>query len=83
MKKDSKSKQFSRHKFLAALGGISLLPLVSRAEAVEKINPENEEYDILLKPDGSTVKVKKGVLNKSKTVKNKMDNPTMKKWLKK
>ena len=83
MKKKTNINQFSRGKFLAALGSMSLFPLLSHSKTIEQLDSINEEYDILLKPDGSTVKVKKGVLNKSKTVKNKMDNPTMKKWLQK
>ena len=83
MNKKSKTKQYSRGRFLTLLGSISLLPLLSNAKVIENIDPSNEEYDILLKPDGSTVKVKRGVLNKSQTVKNKMDNPTMRKWLNK
>lgn len=83
MKKQPKTKQFSRGKFLATLGSISLLPLLSHAKTIEQLDPTNDEYDVLLKRDGTTVKVKKGVLNKSKTVKNNLNNSAMLKWLKK
>lgn len=81
MKKKSKKESFTRAKFLSALGAISLFPLTSKAEVIEDFDSSLQEYDILLKPDGTTVKVKKSNLSKSSRVKEKMDNPTMKKWL--
>lgn len=87
MKKDEEStKKVARGKFLTALGGLFLIPLASRAEALGvngDTTDDGDDYQILLKPDGSTVKVKQHNLKKSKTVKNKLSNPALKSWLKK
>lgn len=86
MKKEINStSKLGRNKFLAALGGLFLIPFVSRAQAFEikENSPEDEEYQILLKPDGTTVKVKKGTLKNSQTVKTSLNNPDLKSWLKK
>ena len=88
MKKNEteKERQISRRGFLPILGGSLLIPLLGFA------NPENEnienkkdnvddEYQTLLKPDGTTVKVKVSALKTSKVVKNKMSNKSFLKWL--
>lgn len=83
MKKASTNNKLSRAKFLSFLGIISLLPITSKASQIEQLDPDFQEYDVLLKPDGTTVKVKRKILIESKKIKNKMDNPTMRSWLKK
>lgn len=83
MKKQSEMKQLSRSKFLLSLGSFSLLPLLSPAKTVEQFDETEELYDVLLKPDGTTVKVKKKVLNKSETIKSNLNNAVFLKWLKK
>lgn len=83
MKKKLKNKNISRKKFLLSLGGLPILTLVSTPKVREKAESDLDEFDILLKSDGNTVKVKKSILDKSIIVKNRIDNQTMKSWLKK
>ncbi len=85
---DKPTKKFARGKFLTVLGSALLIPLVSKAQALgikeeEPADTGEADYQILLKPDGSTVKVKRQNLDKSKTIKNKLSNPALKSWLKK
>lgn len=78
------SQKVTRSKFIAALCSIFSIPFISKASAPElDQDVESDDYEILLKQDGSTVKVKKNNLRKSKTIKKGMSNPTLKSWLKK
>lgn len=84
MKNISKSdEQISRRGFLPILGGSLLIPFLGFGKS---INPEkvttDEEYETLLKPDGTTVKVKTSTLKSSKIIKKKVSNKTMLSWLK-
>lgn len=86
MKKEIKqTRKLGRNKFLTALGGLLLIPFVSKAQAFEikETTPEDEEYHILLRPDGTTVKVRKNNLKNSQTIKNSLNNKDLKSWLKK
>lgn len=80
---DSKDTQkISRRGLLPLLGGLALLPWFSQA-AENKAGSDNDEYQILLKPDGSTVKVNKSAIKNSQKVKEKLSNASMLAWLKK
>lgn len=72
--------KFTRRGFLPILGGSLLLPLLGEAKPAEIIETD-DEFEILLKPDGTPVKVRKSALKKSKTVKKKISNKSLLNWL--
>ena len=72
--------KFTRRGFLPILGGSLLLPFLGEAKPKDTLAQE-DEYEILLKPDGTPVKVRKSVLKKSKTVKKKISNKSLLDWL--
>lgn len=81
--KSRKSRKISRRGILPILGSSLLLPFLGFGKPVsdEIINTEDEEYQTLLKPDGTTVKVKVSVLKKSKTIKKNISNKSFLNWL--
>ena len=81
--KSKKGKQISRRVMLPLLGGTLLLPVLGFGNTAdeETTDPKDEEYQTLLKPDGSTVRVKVGTLKKSKVVKNNISNKSLLNWL--
>ena len=85
MKDKSKNrKRISRRRILPILGGTLLLPLFGFNQAPPeevKISKEDEEYETLLKPDGTTVKVKVSALKRSKIVKKNISNTSFLSWL--
>lgn len=80
-KKPKQSKGIGRRKFLPFLGTgllLSLIPGTTRAS----IKPEEkEEYETLLKPDGTTVRVKTSKIKKSKKVRKSLSNSELLRWL--
>lgn len=79
-----KTQKVSRGKFLTAFGSLLLIPFVSKAQLTQtNLEPEDNDYQVLLKPDGSTVKVRRKLVENAATVKSKMNNSTMFSWLKK
>lgn len=86
-KETGKEKQISRRGFLPILGGGLLLPLLgfgntdNADKADVKVEDENEEYQTLLKPDGTVVKVKVSSIKKAKVVKQNLSNKSFLKWL--
>ena len=83
--KTGKGKQISRRVMLPLLGSTLLLPItgLGNENSNESADPKDEEYQTLLKPDGTTVKVKVGTLKKSKVLKKNISNRSMFKWLNK
>ena len=84
MKNNSiEERKISRRNILPILGGSLLLPLLGfgNTAAEEVSNPEEEEYQTLLKPDGTTVKVKVSTIKKSKVVKKNISNKSFLNWL--
>ncbi len=78
-----KGKRISRRGILPILGSTLLIPFLGfnqSAVAQDKEDTE-EEYETLLKPDGTTVKVKASALKKSKIVKKNISNNTFLNWL--
>ena len=57
-----------------------LLPLVGKASSLEAM-PEKDDFEVLLKPDGTTVKVKKTALESSEIVSKKISNGKLLRWL--
>ena len=80
-----KGKQISRRGILPILGSSLLIPFLgfgkSRKNEIPISEDENEEYQTLLKPDGTTVKVKVSTLNKSTIIKKNISNKSFLNWL--
>ena len=83
MNDDSKiPKGMNRRKFLPILGSGLLLPLLPAAANTPDVNiAEDQEYQTLLKPDGTAVRVKVSRLKKSTVVKKKISNAELLNWL--
>ncbi|MCF6169198.1 hypothetical protein [Lutibacter sp.] len=84
MKQESKKgNQISRRGMLPILGSTLLIPFLGFGKPLDDniISEENEEYQTLLKPDGSTVKVKINTLKKSKIIKKNISNKALLNWL--
>lgn len=87
-KKSRKGNQISRRGFLPILGGSLLIPLLGFGNSVNKDIENNkddvdDEYQTLLKPDGTTVKVKTSAIKKSKVLKKNISNKSLLNWLSK
>ncbi|MFH4963437.1 hypothetical protein V8G69_00410 [Gaetbulibacter sp. M235] len=76
-------KKISRRSILPILGSGFLIPFLGfgKNEDNETSSPQDEEYQTLLKPDGTTVKVKVSALKKSKVVKKNVSNSSFLNWL--
>jgi hypothetical protein len=81
--KPSEESKISRRSILPILGGSLLLPFLSFGNtAIEDVsNTDDEEYQTLLKPDGTTVKVKVSTIKKAKIVEKKVSNTSFLNWL--
>ena len=81
--KSIEERKISRRSILPILGGSLLLPFLGFGSSAteEATHPEDEEYQTLLKPDGTTVKVKVSTIKKSKIVKKNISNKSLLKWL--
>ncbi|NOY48374.1 MAG: hypothetical protein GXO84_09320 [Chlorobi bacterium] len=81
---NNNKKQISRRKILPILGGGLLIPLFGFGNVISEKSTEssNEEYKILLRKDGTTVKVKASTLKNSKAVKKNISNNSFYNWLK-
>ncbi|RLD28677.1 MAG: hypothetical protein DRI75_05885 [Bacteroidetes bacterium] len=83
-KKSRKRKQFSRRGILPILGGALFIPYLGfgKSDTNEIIDSgKKEEYQTLLKPDGTAVKVKMSVIHKSKVIKKNLSNKSFLNWL--
>ncbi len=78
----SKGKQISRRGILPIIGSTLLIPFLGFGNSTtqETVDPE-EEYQTLLKPDGTSVKVKVSTIKKSKIIKEKISNKSLLNWL--
>ncbi len=80
--KSRKDKKISRRGILPILGSALLLPFLGFGKSTtNSITDPNEEYQTLLKPDGTTVKVKVSTLKKSKILKKNISNKSFLDWL--
>lgn len=82
--KSRKGKKISRRGMLPILGSSLLIPFLGISNSkIENLNlsEDNDEYQTLLKPDGSAVKVKISTIKRSKTVKKNISNKSFLKWL--
>ena len=80
---NKKKNQISRRGILPILGSALLFPFLGFGKPIaeEIVNTEDEEYQTLLKPDGTTVKVKVSTLKKSKIIKKNISNKSFLSWL--
>jgi hypothetical protein len=78
-----KGKTLSRRSILPILGSSLLVPLFGFGNSNEEplSSPNDEEYQTLLKPDGTAVKVKISTLNKSKVIEKNLSNKSFLNWL--
>jgi hypothetical protein len=78
-------KHISRRGLLPLLGSAFLIPLFGFGNTVNdkdiKEEVKEEEYQTLLKPDGTTVKVKVSTIKKSKVVEKNISNSSFLNWL--
>jgi hypothetical protein len=82
--KSNKGKQISRRNVLPILGGSLLIPFLGfgKSDTNEITDSgKEEEYQTLLKPDGTAVKVKVSTIKKSKIVKKNISNKSFLNWL--
>lgn len=82
--KTRKEKQISRRGFLPILGSGLLIPFLGFGNSVTNdkiLSDKEEEFQTLLKPDGTTVKVKISALKKSKVIKKNISNKSFLNWL--
>ncbi len=83
--KTKKGKQISRRSILPILGSVLLIPFLgfgksSKGESTLS-NLDDEEYQTLLKPDGTAVKVKVSALKNAKIIKKNISNNSFLNWL--
>lgn len=82
--KSSKENKISRRSVLPIIGSSLIIPFLGFANSNNEnidMPEDNEEYQTLLKPDGTAVKVKVSTLKKAKIVKKKMSNKSFLNWL--
>lgn len=83
--KSKKEKKISRRGILPILGGSLLIPFLGFGSTTEEnqvtVEDSKEEYQTLLKPDGTAVKVKVSTINKSKVIKKNISNQSFLSWL--
>lgn len=75
---------FSRRKILPILCGSLLFPFFGFINSDNKSTSEvnNEEYQTLLKSDGTIVKVKVSTIRKAKIIQKNISNKSLLNWLK-
>ncbi|NND51037.1 MAG: hypothetical protein HKN54_01440 [Flavobacteriaceae bacterium] len=83
MQNSRQENKFSRRRFFPLLGGSLIVPFfgIGQNEHPSDSDP-NADYDTLLKPDGTIVKVKSKVIKESKVINKNVSNTSMLKWLK-
>ena len=82
--KSGKGKKISRRGILPIIGSGLLVPFLgfgNSDDTHQKIVDNDEEYQTLLKPDGTTVKVKVSALQKSTIIKKNISNKSFLSWL--
>lgn len=80
-KKSRKELQISRRGVLPLIGSTLLIPFLGFSKSNNDSPIDNEEYQTLLKPDGTTVKVKTSTINESKIIKKNSSNKSFLNWL--
>lgn len=78
----NKKQQISRRGFLPLLGGGLILTFLGFGKSAQDVSDETEEFETLLRPDSSTVRVKKNVLANAKVIEKNISNKSLLGWLK-
>lgn len=73
--------KFTRRGFFPIIGGSLLIPFLGSAQNEEHKAVGEDDYQILLKPDGTSVKVRKAILEQSNVKKKNISNKTFLKWI--
>jgi len=83
--KIKKGTQITRRGILPILGSTLLLPFLGfgKTSTIDEITvpDENEEYQTLLKPDGTAVRVKVNTVKNSKIIQKNISNESFLNWL--
>jgi hypothetical protein len=81
--KSKDKKRISRRGMFSLLGSSLLIPMLGFGNTIPNENEvgNDDEYQTLLKPDGTTVRVKASTLKKSKVVKKNVSNRSFLSWL--
>jgi len=82
--KSRKENRISRRGVLPILGSSLLIPFLGfgNSKNTDLVpSEEKEEYQTLLKPDGTAVKVRVSTLKKSKIIKKNLSNSSFLNWL--
>ena len=82
--KSNHKKSISRRGILPLIGGGLQIPFLGFGNTTDEDENDiidDSEYQTLLKPDGTTVKVKVSTLQKSTVVKKNLSNNSFLKWL--
>jgi hypothetical protein len=83
--KTTETRKISRRGILPIIGSAFLLPFLGFSNPISKemsiSNEDNEEFETLLKQDGTTVKVKVSALKKSKIIQKNISNISFLDWL--
>jgi hypothetical protein len=82
--KTKKGTSISRRVILPLLGSTLLLPILGFGKSsVDEITipDENEEYQTLLKPDGTAVRVKVSAVKNAKIIQKNISNESFLSWL--
>jgi hypothetical protein len=77
----ARKNKFTRRGILPIIGSSLLIPFIGSAQNEEPEQINEDDYQILLKPDGTSVKVKKSVLKQSNVKKKNISNKTFLKWI--
>jgi len=78
----NKKNQISRRGFLPIIGGGLLFPFLGFGKSKKENTDDKEEYQTLLRADGTAVRVKKSVLANSKIIEKNISNKSLLGWLK-
>jgi len=82
--KSRKGNQISRRGILPLLGSALIIPFLGFGNVSKNdnhISKDEEDFQTLLKPDGTAVKVKVSVLKKSEIVQKNISNKSLLNWL--
>lgn len=83
-RKPKVARKITRRGILPILGGILLFPFIGSNQTLSEQIPDDsneEEYETLLKPDGTVVKVKINTVKRAKVLKKNISNKTFLNWL--
>lgn len=82
-KKPTKGNRFSRRSMFPILGTTLLIPFMGIGRSTQTILEvkSDDEFQTLLRPDGTVVKVKSSAIKNSKVVQKNISNKSLLNWL--